>query len=146
MIDRFGGQFYWLSNFETHEPITVFDLRAEEISGPSVEHVFQACKYDDPTQQLLVLKSIDPRTAKAMGRKYQARADWDARKMRKMYECLQAKFAIPKYRGLLLGTDNQFLVEGNNHGDEIWGVCNGNGTNWLGHLLMKVRSELRESA
>ena len=35
---------------------------------------------------------------------------------------------------------NEELVEGNYWGDTFWGICNGEGTNWLGILLMAERA------
>jgi hypothetical protein len=46
-------------------------------------------------------------------------------------------------RQILLDTGNQELIEGNNHNDRYWGVCNGVGENWLGKILMLVRDELK---
>ena len=35
-------------------------------------------------------------------------------------------------------------IEGNTWNDTFWGVCNGQGQNWLGKILMLVRSELNK--
>ena len=43
----------------------------------------------------------------------------------------------------LLATGDAYLEEGNTWHDEIWGVYQGEGTNWLGLILMQVREELR---
>ena len=45
--------------------------------------------------------------------------------------------------GKLLNTGDAELVEGNHWGDRYWGVCDGEGQNKLGKLLMQVRGELR---
>ena len=42
----------------------------------------------------------------------------------------------------LLATGDEYLEEGNNWGDRIWGTVNGEGENRLGKILMKVRDEL----
>jgi hypothetical protein len=49
----------------------------------------------------------------------------------------------PDLRAKLLATADAYLEEGNTWGDQIWGVYNGQGTNWLGKILMQVRTELR---
>lgn len=41
-------------------------------------------------------------------------------------------------------TGNAELIEGNTWNDTFWGVCNGEGENNLGKLLMKVRTNLFE--
>jgi predicted NAD-dependent protein-ADP-ribosyltransferase YbiA (DUF1768 family) len=48
----------------------------------------------------------------------------------------------PVLRQRLLDTGDQDLVEGNTWGDTFWGVCRGQGSNWLGRILMDVRAEL----
>jgi predicted NAD-dependent protein-ADP-ribosyltransferase YbiA (DUF1768 family) len=35
------------------------------------------------------------------------------------------------------------LIEGNTWGDKFWGQVKGEGANYLGRLLMKVREELQ---
>jgi predicted NAD-dependent protein-ADP-ribosyltransferase YbiA (DUF1768 family) len=45
-------------------------------------------------------------------------------------------------REMLLLTGDCELVEGNTWGDKFWGVCDGEGENHLGKLLMKIRAEL----
>ncbi len=34
------------------------------------------------------------------------------------------------------------LIEGNHWNDTFWGICNGNGENNLGKILMKIRHEI----
>lgn len=46
-------------------------------------------------------------------------------------------------RARLLETGDAMLIEGNTWGDTFWGVCNGQGLNVLGNLLMEIRQELR---
>ena len=43
---------------------------------------------------------------------------------------------------MLLLTAPHELEETNHWGDVFWGVCDGEGENWLGKILMEVRSEL----
>ena len=42
-------------------------------------------------------------------------------------------------RKKLLETGDRYLEETNWWGDDFWGVCNGEGRNELGKILMKVR-------
>lgn len=46
-------------------------------------------------------------------------------------------------REALLATGDAVLVEGNWWGDTFFGVCRGEGENWLGRMLMQVREELK---
>lgn len=51
----------------------------------------------------------------------------------------------PELVGLLIGTGDKILIEGNHWGDACWGVDTrtGQGENHLGKILMKVRGELK---
>lgn len=61
--------------------------------------------------------------------------------MKIMYEICLAKFSRhQELKECLLATD---LEEGNDWGDAEWGVCNGNGKNRLGKILMLVRMDLQ---
>jgi predicted NAD-dependent protein-ADP-ribosyltransferase YbiA (DUF1768 family) len=62
-----------------------------------------------------------------------------------MREILIAKFSQNEdIKGKLLATGDTELIEGNTWGDTFWGVCRGEGTNWLGKLLMEVRTEISQ--
>jgi len=57
-----------------------------------------------------------------------------------MSEVVHAKFAQNKdIRIQLVNTFPHDLVEGNTWHDYFYGVCNGQGTNWLGRILMAER-------
>jgi predicted NAD-dependent protein-ADP-ribosyltransferase YbiA (DUF1768 family) len=62
---------------------------------------------------------------------------------------LQWKFTQVPFADLLEATGEAVLIEGNRHGDDIWGCVwrNGgwSGKNHLGRLLTEVRSEARHS-
>lgn len=130
-IDSFSGDYRFLSNF--------YELG----SKPTVEHIFQAMKTQDLDEQVWVLSSPSPGSAKRRGRKVTLRNDWEDIKINVMEQCLRHKFAEPILQKMLLSTGNQDLIEGNGWGDTFWGVCNGEGRNELGKLLMKLREEYR---
>jgi predicted NAD-dependent protein-ADP-ribosyltransferase YbiA (DUF1768 family) len=56
---------------------------------------------------------------------------------------LQQKFAIPEIRERLLSTGDEDIIEVNTWGDVFWGVCGNRGENYLGKLLMRIRSNIR---
>lgn len=74
---------------------------------------------------------------------FQVRPDWESIKIDVMYKALQCKFTTyPYLNSLLLSTAGSVLVEGSPH-DLFWGGGrDGEGLNYLGRLLMKLRSEL----
>jgi predicted NAD-dependent protein-ADP-ribosyltransferase YbiA (DUF1768 family) len=61
-----------------------------------------------------------------------------------MERCVREKFTRhADLRAKLLATGDAVLEEGNDWGDRVWGVYQGQGDNRLGKILMKVRRELR---
>lgn len=139
MIDRFDGEYSFLSNFEL-SPFTV-----NGVVFPTMEHYFQAMKATNQEDLLEITKAPTPGKAKRLGRKVKIRSDWEYIKKDIMLEGLRKKFAIPELKQKLLDTGDAYLEEGNTWGDCYWGVCNGTGENNLGKLLMRVREEIRES-
>lgn len=135
-ITSFSGSYRFLSNFYP-SPIILYGLHFA-----TVEHAFQAMKMTTDADAELVRSQRTPADAKRIARRSPCREDWDSVKQQAMYTALKEKFAIEHLAQRLRDTGNRTLVEGNDWGDQYWGVCNGKGENWLGILLMKVRSEL----
>lgn len=138
MIDSFSGEYAFLSNFYRSEVVwSGFHFQ-------TVEHAFQAAKCemanDASFHEIRLAKT--PGIAKKLGQKVTLRADWEDAKVGIMKELIVRKFASP-LGDQLLATGNHFLVEGNTWGDTFWGVCNGNGRNVLGQLLMEERAMLK---
>lgn len=138
MIDRFDGEFRWLSNFSPH------DVEWEGEVYPTVEHAFQAAKTHNPTSRELIRCAPTPSKAKYLGRRVTLREDWDEVRLEIMMRLVVEKFdRHPDLAHKLRATGHQALVEGNTWGDTFWGVYEGNGKNWLGLILMWVRAQLR---
>jgi len=143
-ISRFDGYFHFLSNFY---PVDVclpdeHDLVPRRLYR-SVEHAYQAGKTLDQPQRLLIHSQRSAAMAKHAGRACILRSDWETQKLPLMHALLRQKFADPMLCSRLLATCDRHLVEGNNWGDEFWGVCKGQGQNHLGKLLMQVRTEVK---
>lgn len=144
MVETFSDAHRFLSNFY---PVT-FSWRGT--SAASSEHHYMAAKTDDPDQREAILTADSPRQAKRLGRAVSLRPGWDEEeKFQVMRSVLEAKFADPGMRDLLLGTGDALLVEGNTWHDQTWGDCScpehrsWPGRNALGRTLMEVRSVLR---
>lgn len=147
-IDRFVGPWAFLSNF--YAVWIVF----EGLSYPSVEHAYQAAKtLDIELRKKLTDPDVTPGQAKRWGERLKKRGllreDWFDVNIGIMRELLIQKFSKSILRRKLLATFGAELIEGNNWHDEFWGICDGacnngphepNGLNWLGKLLMEVRS------
>ena len=141
MIAMFDGKYAFLSNFET-SPFTV-----DGVTFPTVEHWFQAFKTLDPEEFREIAAADTPGKAKRMGRHVTLRPDWEEVKVDVMREGLRKKFAIPRFRTMLLATGDEELMEGNTWHDRTWGrcvceKCGGQGQNLLGQLLMELRDEI----
>lgn len=137
-IDSFTGQWRFLSNFYPSS------FEASGYPWTTVEHYYQAMKSIDPKHREAVCLTETPGEAKRLGRHCELRPDWEEIKIRVMRAGLLMKFApMTVLTVLLLNTCDRYLIEGNTWGDSFWGVCDGQGENWLGHLLMARRAELR---
>jgi N-glycosidase YbiA len=113
---------------------------------PTVEHFFQAQKFAEPEVRERIRQAATPKEARALGqnRAFKLRLDWDAIREEVMLVGLRVKFSVPSARELLLSTENRPLVESSPF-DYFWAAGkDGSGQNRLGHLLMQVRSELRQ--
>jgi hypothetical protein len=138
MIDRFSGSYDWLSNF--YEAQVMFD----GMHYRTAEHAFQAQKTFDKKVKKCIRDLLQPSQAKSFGRTIRLRPDWEMVKRQIMFDVAWKKFSCnPTLLDKLLKTEGDELIEGNAHGDQYWGVDGyGIGENWLGKILMKVRSEI----
>lgn len=136
-ITHFRGEYRWLSNFW---PVTV---TLEGMDFPSVEAAYQAAKTLDLEVRAQIAALSRPGEAKRMGRKLNIRDGWDGMKLQVMEDLLRQKFADPELRQKLLATGDAHVEERNTWDDRFWGVCDGEGENHLGRLLMLIRDELR---
>jgi N-glycosidase YbiA len=157
-ITQFKYEWDFLSNF--HPSVVEMD----GVKYASVEHAYQAAKTLDPAKREVFSLEFNPRLtaaqSKRMGRRLKLRENWDTIKNGIMRGLLVKKFSAGPLRTKLLGTGNAELVEGNWWHDTHFGVCYGRqagrecdfapheptGANWLGRLLMEVRSEITPPA
>ena len=137
MINCFDGEYAFLSNYY-NSPIT-----HDGITYPTNEHFFQAMKTLKIDERLAIAAAETPGQSKRMGRSVTLRSDWETIKSYYMELGLRLKFQNPDLAAKLIATGDEELIEGNTWGDRIWGVCNGEGENRLGKLLMKIREELK---
>jgi ribA/ribD-fused uncharacterized protein len=131
---------YWgLSNFSPP------GIEVGEVFWPTVEHYFQAQKFNEPEVREKIRRAPTPKEARALGqsRSLVIHPDWDSIREEVMLKALRLKFQVPKARELLLSTGERTLVESSPF-DYFW-ACgqDGTGQNRLGQLLMLVRQELR---
>jgi ribA/ribD-fused uncharacterized protein len=136
-IGPFTGPYRFLSNFF---PV---QIRFEGMCYPSVEHAFQAAKTTRPDERQRIRACPTAAEAKQMGRDVSLRPDWETIKLGVMEHLLRQKFTTHAgLRQQLKATRPRALVEDTTWGDRYWGVCQGQGENHLGLLLMRLRDEL----
>jgi ribA/ribD-fused uncharacterized protein len=132
------GLYWSFSNFYT-APST---LDGDE--WPTVEHYYVAQKNPDPEWQKQVRLAATPGITKRMGRQVELRDSWDDLKYDVMLKAVTAKFKQhPELAALLLSTGDRPIHE--NSSDPWWGGGPNypGGRNWLGDILVEVRTLLR---
>lgn len=134
--------FAAFSNFSPH------GIEMEGVWWRTVEHYFQAQKFQDPAYQTIIGKASTPKMAKEMGRSraYAIWPDWDQRREDVMLKAIRQKFRThPEIKALLLSTGDEVLAEASPN-DYYWGIGgDGSGQNRLGEILQIVRQELRDT-
>lgn len=152
VVDDFRGQHRWLSNFHLVK-VQLGEPFVDGLTYPSTEHAYQAAKSDDPGYRASILACRTPGDAKRLSATPKSRAltrpDWQSHSLQVMLDLLRKKFRYPDLKEKLLATGDALLVEGNVWHDNFWGDCRcggvncGDGKNYLGKHLMRVRAELR---
>lgn len=149
MIDKFDGDYSFLSNFYVFDPPITVTLNALNATGNATltvnntEAAYQAGKSKEP----LKYQNMSPREAKKAGRHERMsqieKTQWDNyKKLVLMKQLLKLKFDNPDLQQKLIATYPEELIEGNYWHDTYWGVCEEVGENHLGKLLMEIRNEL----
>lgn len=139
----FKGKYRWLSNFPS------CPIEWDGVVYPSPENAYQAAKTLDLEQRKQFL-GITSSEAKRLGTKVTMRPEWEEPcapddrpfKVEVMKEIQRRKYKQPEFRAKLLKTD-AYIEETNTWGDKYWGVCDGEGKNWLGVMIVEVRDEIR---
>jgi len=141
MIGPFQGRWRFLSNF--------WSVRVgyDNEVYPSVEHAYQAAKTLSYVKRGEIRRCSTAGEAKRCGRQLVklglVRDDWSQISLQVMKSLLERKFGNKELADKLLATGEQELVEMNTWGDTFWGICNGDGHNWLGKMLMEIRNDLK---
>lgn len=137
-IGPFEGEYAFLSNFYPAE----IDHPNLPIVAPTLEHAYQALKTVDYNWQMKILEAKTPGKAKVLGKKAPIVPNWDDIKIGIMLDLVHLKFQDEELAEKLIATNPAILRELNNWADTFWGVDTvlGFGANWLGRILMIVRS------
>jgi len=136
-----GDAYGEFSNFSPH------GVELDGLWWPTVEHYFQAQKFEDAVYRERIRQAKSPKDAATLGRSRAVtlRSDWEAVKEDVMRRAVLKKFNThAELRLLLRSTGDEAIVE-NAPGDRYWGCgADGTGLNRLGRILEEVRGILRE--
>jgi predicted NAD-dependent protein-ADP-ribosyltransferase YbiA (DUF1768 family) len=124
-IEKFTDEFEFLSN---HFKSTI---GFEGIVYPTVTHAYQSLKLKNQCDRSAIAKFDDPRGVVGYARKCETVGNWSTVSQIVMLELLVQKFKNPFLREKLLNTGDSFL---------------GDGRNFVGSLLMKVREQIRNES
>ena len=134
---------YEFSNFSQ------YGIEMEGVWWDTVEHYFQAQKFENKDYQEKIRRSYEAKDAINLGRTrdVRIRTDWEEIKDSIMKTGVLKKFEThPSLTKLLLSTKNQEIIESSPH-DYYWGCgADGSGENRLGKILMEVRQYIENSA
>jgi ribA/ribD-fused uncharacterized protein len=135
-IRGFFGRYRFLSNFH----LKGIDL--DGLTYPSSEHAYMAQKSCGLKMRTFISTLPTPQAAQIFGHSIQTCCTWPHQRLAAMRRVLAAKFKDEVLAAALLATGDRYLEETNDRGDVFWGVCDGQGQNQLGLLLMSIRESL----
>ena len=141
---------YYVSRDDVHHPLSAWSKFGFELDGvewPSVEHYYQAMKFEPGELRESIRSADHPGEASKLAKanRKRVRKDWS-----KVREVMMTRAVYTKCRAhqavtdALLATGDQEIVE-NSMFDYFWGCGrDGRGNNAFGKVLMAVRDKLRE--
>lgn len=139
-----------LSRLDPEHPLSAYSKHGFELDGaewPSVEHYFQAMRYQDADYREKIRNAAHPADATKLGKSrwHGKRKDWNKVKETYMTRAIYTKCRThPEVAEALLATGDAPIVETSQY-DYYWGCGRDQrGDNTYGKVLMSVRSKLQE--
>jgi len=139
--------YFFIDEYQMFDSFAATSLIWRGMLFPTLEHAYQAAKFEDESLVEKIRQARSPYEAKKIARheenKDKVYNDWSVRKIAIMKELIQHKVDQHAFvRELLIATANLELVESSPF-DAFWGVGKeGNGKNMTGILWMECRTEL----
>ena len=150
LFPEYDENCIYFSRMDEDESFSSFSAWPFELEGkrwPTVEHYFQAMKFEKEADQEKIRNAASPQQARRMGRSRirRLRKDWKKLKAVYMTRAVYTKFmSWPDLQKKLLDTVEEKLVE-NSQYDYYWGCGRDRrGVNMYGQVLMNVRGKIRE--
>jgi ribA/ribD-fused uncharacterized protein len=141
-----------LSRLDPTHPLAAYSRHGFELDGaewPSVEHYYQAMKFEDAAYRETIRQADHPADATRLGKdkKHGRRREWDKVKETYMTRGTYIKCRThPEVAQVLLATGDRPIMETSQY-DYYWGCGRDTrGHNVYGKVLMKVREQLRKEA
>ncbi len=149
LFPEFDLDALYLARSDVNELLGTFSRHGftlDEREWPSVEHYYQAMKFESEEAREAVRAADHPKKARKLGRsrRRKLRSDWARVKRLYMTRALYTKCkAWPEVARKLLDTGDRRLIE-NSQYDYYWGCGRDRrGDNNYGTILMNVRDKLR---
>lgn len=136
-VTKFRGDYGFLSMlYECKIPWLDLDFDCLETA------LIASMTFDRDIQELLA--TMEVLQAKKLAKVLDVRDDWDDIKIDVARRLSEVKFTNNRNMySRLMATGNMELIEGNDFYETFWGVCDGEGCNEYGKILMQVRRDLR---
>ena len=141
-----------LSRQDPNHLLASYSRHAIELDGaewPSVEHYYQAMKFEDAEYREQIRNAAHPADAAKLGKskKHGRRKDWDSVRATYMTRGLYIKCkSYPPVAQALLDTGEKQLMESSQY-DYYWGCGRDTrGHNTYGQVLMGIREKLQEES
>ena len=140
----------YVSRTDVNNPLSAYSKHGfalDDASWPSVEHYYQAMKFEDPELRETIRTASHPADANKIGKKNKRRIrkDWDKMKLTVMTRAIYIKSRTHKdVAESLLSTGDIDIIESSQY-DYFWGCGRDQrGQNNFGKILMDVRTKLKE--
>lgn len=136
-ITKFRGDYNFLSTMYE------CDIRWLDLDFDCLESAIAASMtLDRDIQELIATMEVEK--VQQLSKVFDVRDDWDDIKIPVVTKLTEIKFTsnIGLYNRLL-ATGGMEIIEGNDFYETFWGMCNGEGRNEYGKILMRLRRDLR---
>ncbi|MBT8119818.1 MAG: NADAR family protein [Gammaproteobacteria bacterium] len=145
-----AGNRYLVARTDVNHPLSAYSRFGFELDGvewPSVEHYYQAMKFEDGEIRESIRSADHPEKASKLSKanKKLVRKDWSQVRQVMITRAVYTKCrSHQEIADLLLSTGDKHIVEATMY-DYYWGVGrDGRGHNVFGKVLMAVRDKLMQ--